>query len=181
MPDDRLIRGYAQALFDVADAEGHLEAVEAELYRFARALDKEPRLQEALTDPQLPIDRKKAVLHELLDGRAQKHTVNLLGFLVEQGRARDLSRIAGALAALAAEGRHHALAEVRTAVALDARHRDRLARALSQATGRDVEMRVLVDPAVIGGVFARVGDLIFDGTIRRKLELARQQLAGTAT
>jgi len=42
-------------------------------------------------------------------------------------------------------------------------------------------MRVLVDPAVIGGVFARVGDLIFDGTIRRKLELARQQLAGTAT
>jgi F-type H+-transporting ATPase subunit delta len=178
MPDDRLIRGYAQALFDVADAEGHLEAVEAELYRFARALDKEPRLQEALTDPQLPIDRKKAVLHELLDGRAQKHTVNLLGFLVEQGRARDLSRIAGALAA---EGRHHALAEVRTAVALDARHRDRLARALSQATGRDVEMRVLVDPAVIGGVFARVGDLIFDGTIRRKLDLARQQLAGTAT
>jgi F-type H+-transporting ATPase subunit delta len=175
--DERLIRGYAQALFAIAEAEGSLDVVEDELYRFAKAVEAQPHLREALTDPQLPVERKKAVLEEILGGKASPHTVSLLGFLVEQGRAKDLSRIIGALADLAAERRRKALAEVRSAIPLDAQHRTRLAEALSQATGRDVELKVLVDPSVIGGVVARVGDYIFDGTVRRKLELAREQLA----
>jgi F-type H+-transporting ATPase subunit delta len=174
---DRLVRGYAQALFSVAEAEGSLEQVEDELYRFARTVEAEPRLREALTDPALPVDRKRALVAELLGGRALPHTVNLVGFLLEQGRARDLPRIVDALAQVAAERRRKAVAEVRAAVPLDDERRARLAEALSRATGRDVELKVLVDPSVIGGVVARVGDEVFDGTIRRKLEVAREQLA----
>ena len=176
MADDRLIRGYAQALFAIAEAEGDLDAIEDELYRFSIAVQRAPRLREALTDPQLPVDRKKAVIDELLGGRANPHTVNLLGFLVEQGRAKDLDRIAQALAATAAERRRHALAEVRSAVPLDQKRRSRLTKALSRATGKELELKILVDPSVIGGVTARVGDQVFDGTIRRKFELARSQL-----
>ena len=68
------------------------------------------------------------------------------------------------------------MAEVRTAVPLDEFRRARLREALADATGRNVELRVIVDDAVIGGVAARVGDQVFDGTVRRKLEVAREQL-----
>jgi F-type H+-transporting ATPase subunit delta len=173
---DRLIQGYAQALFSVADAEGSLDVVEDELFRFARTVEADTRLREALTDPGLPPDRKKAVVQELLGDRASRHTVGLLGFLVEQGRVKDLPRIIDALVELAAERRRKAVAEVRSAVPLDEDQRARLRGALSAATGLEVDLKVLVDPSVVGGVVARVGDQVFDGTIRRRLEQAREQL-----
>jgi F-type H+-transporting ATPase subunit delta len=173
---DRLTQGYAQALFSVAEAEGSLETVEDELYRFAATVESQPDLREALTDPALPAERKKALINDLLDAKASSHTVSLLGFIVDQGHAKDLSKIVEALADLAAERRRHVVAEVRTAVPLDAAHRRRLAEALSRATGKEVELKVLVDPSVIAGAVARVGDQVFDGTVRRKLEMARQQL-----
>jgi len=177
VPDkDALVQGYAQALFAVAEAEGELEQVEDELYRFGKSALDDPALRQALTDPALPAERKKAVIQDLLGGKASKHTVTLLGFVVDQGRAKDLPRIIEAMAELAAERRRRAVAEVRTAVPLDATRRDGLAKALSEATGKDVELKVLVDPSVIGGVVAQVGDQVFDGSIRRKLELAREQL-----
>jgi F-type H+-transporting ATPase subunit delta len=173
---DRLVNGYAQALFAIAEAEGTLETVEDELFRFGKAVEREPALRDALVDPSLPVDRKKAILQDLLGDRASPHTLGLLGFIVEQGRAKDLSRIAAALAEVAAERRRKAVAEVRVAIPLDAARRERLQEALAGATDRDVELKVLVDPAVIGGVVARVGDQVFDGTIRRRLDLARERL-----
>ena len=170
------IRGYAEALFSVAEAEDALDVVEDELFRFARALEREQRLRDALTDPALPAERKRAVLGDVLGERANPHTVNLLGFLVEQGRARELRAIVDELVALAAERRQAAVAEVRTAVPLDAEHRERLADALGRATGKRVELKVVVDPSVVGGVVARVGDQVIDGTVRRRLELARERL-----
>jgi F-type H+-transporting ATPase subunit delta len=172
------IRGYAQAIFSIAEAEDALEAVEEELFRFARALEKEGRLREILTDPGLPVDRKKAVLHDILGERASGHTVSILGFLVEQGKARELTAIVDELVALAAERRRAAVAEVRTAVELTDEHRKNLATALERATGRKVELRVIVDPSVIGGVVARIGDQVIDGSIRRRLELARERMSG---
>lgn len=171
------IRGYAQALFSIAEAEDALETVEEELFRFARALEKESRLRETLTDPALPVDRKKAVLHDILGERASGHTVSILGFLVEQGKARELTAIVDELVALAAERRRAAVAEVRTAVELTDEHRKSLATALERATGRKVELRVIVDPSVIGGVVARIGDQVIDGSIRRRLELARDRMS----
>lgn len=170
------IRGYAGALFSVAEAEEALDVVEDELFRFARALEREQRLRDALTDPVLPAERKRAVLGDVLGERANPHTVNLLRFLVEQGRARDLPAIVDELVALAAEKRQAVVAEVRTAVPLDGEHRKRLADALGRATGKRVELKVVVDPSVVGGVVARVGDQVIDGTVRRRLELARERL-----
>ena len=171
------IRGYARAMFSVAEAEDALDEVEDELFRFARALESQHELRDALTDPRLPAERKRAVLTEVLGERANPVTLNLLGFVIDQGRARDLGAIVDELAALAAEQRQSAVAEVRTAVPLDAAHRDRLAEALERATGRKVELKVVVDPAVVGGVVAKVGDQVIDGSVRRRLELARERLS----
>jgi len=171
------VRGYAQALFSVADAEEALDTVEDELFRFARVLEKERDLRDALTDPALPADRKKAVLADVLGERANPHTVNLLGFIVDQGRARDLGAIVDDLVALAAERRQSAVAEVRTAIPLDKEHREKLVEALERATGKRIELKVVVDPSVVGGVVARVGDQVIDGSVRRRLELARERLS----
>jgi F-type H+-transporting ATPase subunit delta len=178
---DELVRSYAEALFGVAAAEGELDAVERQLFAFSRLLETEPRVREALTDPGLPADNKRALIADALGERANPHAVNMLGFLVEQGRARELGRIVDELAEVAAETRESAVAEVRSAVPLDEARTKRLADALSKATGRKIEVRVVLDPSVVGGLVAKVGDEIFDGSIRTRLADAREHLAGTST
>jgi len=173
---DAVVQGYAEAILTVAEAEGVLETVEDELFRFAKVVEKQGKLRDALTDPGLPFERKRAVLHDLLGERASPHTLNLLGFLIEQGRARELGRIIQGVAEEAARRRERALAEVRTAVPLTATQRNRLREALSKASGRDVELKVLVDPSVVGGVEARVGEQVFDGTVRSRLRAAKERL-----
>jgi F-type H+-transporting ATPase subunit delta len=171
-----LVRGYAEALFSIAEAEDALGVVGDELFSFAKALEQNTPLRQALTDPALPVENKKATISELIGERANPLTVSLLGFVVESGRARELPKIVDQLATLAAERRQSAFAEVRTAVPLSDERREEIARALTRATGRSIEVKTVVDPSVIGGVLARVGDEVFDGTIRTRLDDAKQHL-----
>jgi F-type H+-transporting ATPase subunit delta len=171
-----LIHGYAQALFSVAEAEGALGSVEDELFTFAKALEQNTELREALTDPALPAENKKAVVSDVVGDRAHPITVSLLGFMIESGRSRELPSIVQELATMAAERRRHALAEVRTAIPLSEERRIRLAEALTKATGKSLEVKVIVDPSVIGGVVAHVGDEVIDGSIRTRLNEAKRHL-----
>ena len=174
--DDDLIRGYAEALFSVARAEGVLPTVEDELYGFAKGLEQHTSLREALTDAALPTENKKAVIADLLGERVNPVTVSLLGFVVDAGHARELPKIVEYLAQVAAGERDHALAEVRSAVELTDPQRARIAEALSHATGRTVDVKVVIDPSVVGGIVARVGDEVFDGSVSSRLESAKQHL-----
>lgn len=171
-----VVNGYARALYAAAEAEGVLPKVEGELYDFAKALEARTDLREALTDAAVPAERRTAVVGELLSERAHPTTVALVNFVIAAGRARDLTRIVEELSRVAAEERQHVLAEVRSAVPLDETRRTQLEGALSRATGRSVEVRVVVDPAVVGGAVARVGDEVFDGSIATRLREAKQQL-----
>jgi F-type H+-transporting ATPase subunit delta len=173
---DEIVSGYAQALLAVAEAEDDLGTVENELFAFAKEVERDGRLREALTDPELPAENKRALVQELLGDRANPHTVSILGFLIEQGRAKELGRIVEGLSDLAAERRKHVVAEVRSAVPVTLERRKKLAEALSKATDKNVEIKVVIDPSVIGGVLARVGDEVFDGTVRTRLEHARERL-----
>jgi F-type H+-transporting ATPase subunit delta len=172
---DPRVQGYAAALFQIARAEGALEQVEDELFRFARTLENEIHLRDALIDPNLPADHRAMMVEEVLATRASPHTISLIQFLVHQGRARDLPAIIDGLVEIAAEERKRAVAEVRTAVPLSDEQRDKLERALRQATGKEITMKVIVDPSVIGGLVARVGDQVFDASVRRRLERAKEQ------
>lgn len=173
---DDVVRGYAEAMVSIAEAEGELEPVEEQVYAFAKMVEKRAKVREALIDPGLPNENKRNLIGEVLGERANPVAVNLLGMVVEQGRARDIGRIAESLAEVAAERRQQVVGEVRSAVPLTDAQRRRLAEALSSATGRKVEVKVIVDPDLVGGVVARVGDEIFDGSIRSRLDEAKQQL-----
>ena len=178
---DALVRSYAEALFRLAEAEGELDAVERQLFAFAALLERETSLRDALVDPSLPPENKKQLIADTLGEHANPLALNLLGFVIELGRAREVGRIVEALAEVVAATRERAVAEVRTAVALDEARAKKLTDALSKAAGRPIEIRVIVDPDVLGGVLARVGDEIFDGSVRTRLQEAREQLTGTTT
>jgi F-type H+-transporting ATPase subunit delta len=173
---DDVVAGYATAVVAVAEAEGALGRVEDELYAFAKAVEQDPRLREALTDQALPLENRTALVRDVVGDRAHPLTISLISFLVESGRARELGKVAEASVAIAAERREHAVAEVRTAVALTDAQRERLEQALSRATGRQIEAKVVVDPTVVGGVIARVDDLVFDGSVATRLEDAKHAL-----
>jgi len=174
--DDALIAGYAEALFAVARAEGVLPKVEDELYAFGKAIEQHTELRESLTDAALPPANKRSLLQDLIGGKTHPVTVSLLWFVIDAGHARELPKIVDGLARMASQEREHALAEVRSAVDLSAEQRERLAQALSRATGRQIDVKVVVDPSVVGGVIARVGDEVFDGSIASRLEDAKQAL-----
>jgi F-type H+-transporting ATPase subunit delta len=178
MTQDELITGYAEALFKVVQAEGELDRVEDELFRFGKLLETNHELKQALSDQSIDKIQRVKVLDELLSDKVSPHTLGLLAFVVEQGRARQLPQILKGLSDLAAEARNSVVAEVRSAVPLDAKQRKDLAAALSKATGKKVEVKVLVDPSVIGGIVAKVGDTVIDGTVRRRLEQLKEQVRG---
>lgn len=175
--NSELIGAYADALFKVAKAEGALGQVEDQLFDFGKAVQSNTPLREALTDATLPVSNKDDLIRDLLGDRAHPLTVSLLGMVVEAGRAREIPSIVEELAAMAAGEREHVLAEVRAAVELSAEQRAKIGSALSRATGKQVDVKVVVDPTVVGGVVAHVGDLVFDGTVRSRLADAKQHLS----
>jgi F-type H+-transporting ATPase subunit delta len=96
--------------------------------------------------------------------------------VVGSGRTRDLPAIVDKLVARASTSKNLAVAEVRTAVALTADQQTRLAAALANATGKEVNLKVIVDPSVLGGLVATVGDTVIDGTVRTRIEQLKSRL-----
>lgn len=170
------IKGYAAGLFEIARAEGELERVQDELFHIARTVESSTELRDALADPRVPHDRKQGIVDDLLGRRASDTTTRLVSFVVAQGRSSELPEIADELVARAAAERDQAVAEVRSAIPLDDETVARLAHSLGRATGKRVDVRVVVDPSVLGGVVARVGDTVIDGSVRRRLDSLRQTL-----
>jgi F-type H+-transporting ATPase subunit delta len=168
MADDRTL-AYAEALFNVARAEGTLAEVEDELFRFSQTLQGNDELRNALTDASMPAARRQQIVEDLLGGRASPTTVALVSLVVGTGRARELPRIIKRLVEMSAAEANKEVAEVRSAVPLTNDQRDRLAKALEDATGKQVEVKVVVDPSVLGGIVAQVGDTVIDGSVRRRL------------
>jgi len=177
MADDARIDGYAAALFEIARVEGSLAEVEDELFRFARTLEGNDELRATLTDAALPAERRQGVVQDLLGAKASPVTTNLVSFVVGAGRARELPAIVDRLVQRAAAEKDHAVAEVRSAIPLTDDQKTRLAAALEQATGKSVEIKVVVDPDVLGGIVAQVGDTVIDGSVRTRLDQLRSTIA----
>ncbi|MBK5308188.1 MAG: F0F1 ATP synthase subunit delta [Frankiaceae bacterium] len=165
-----------QAAFLVAEADGSLDDVEDELFRFSRIVAQDPELRAVLTDRGLDADRKTALLDGLLGDRARPETVRLISNVVLAPRGRTLEDGLAEYARLAAEIRERSVARVTSAVRLTEAQEERLAAALAGTLGRQVQLQVDVDPAVLGGLVVRVGDEVIDGTIRHHLRAARVAL-----
>ncbi len=169
------VEAYASALLEVARAEGPLADIEDDLFRMARTFEGSDDLRLALTDPQLPVDRRIAVIEELM-AKALPASTALASMVVAAGRGADFPAIVDRFVELAVSERKLEVAEVRSAVPLDEKQVERLGKALSHATGKNVEVKVIVDPSVLGGIVARVADVVIDGSVRHRLDEMKGQL-----
>jgi len=167
---------YAQALLRIAGAEGHLDDVADELFRFARVVEGNDELRMAISDATLPAERRSAIVEDILGPKALQTTTAIASFVVGIGRGRELPAIVTRFVELVAATREHAVAEVRAAIALDDEQVRRLESALSDATGKRVEVKVVVDESVLGGIVATIGETVIDGSVRHRLEKFKEQL-----
>ena len=177
MADANRSGAYATAIYVVANAEGHLSSVGDELFAVARAIEGSDALRDALGDPHLPAERRQQVIEELLGSRSSDVTLAVASMVVAAGRGRELPAIVDALLEMSAAREGRQVAEVRSAIDLTEDQRNRLAAALQSATGQEVDVRVVVDPTVVGGLVARVGDQVIDGSVRHRLAQLRESLS----
>lgn len=175
MANDRTT-AYAGALFAVAMAEGPVEEIDDELFRVAQVIKGNDELRDRLADPHIAVATRQQVIVDLLDGKAQPATVSLVAMVIGNGRVRDLPAIVDAMVAMAASEANKEVAEVRSAISLTDDQKTRLASALGTATGKSVEVKVIIDPSVQGGLVAQIGDTVIDGTVRRRLDQLRNTL-----
>lgn len=172
-----MARRYAAALFDVVQKSGTADRAERDLKAFVDLVKSHDNLQDVFAAPIAPA-RKRAVLDALLaaSGDMSPEVARLLGLLADRDRLASLDEVAHAFDERLMQLRRIVPAEVTTAVPLTDSRRAALAQALGRATGSDVTMSEKVDPAIIGGVVARVGSMVFDGSVTRQLERLRDRL-----
>jgi F-type H+-transporting ATPase subunit delta len=172
---------YGRALFDVALKETDPQAVERELAAFVGMVQGHDQLGRVLVNPAVPAPRKRALVAEL-SARAglSPITSKLLALLAERDRLVLLADVLEEYRRRLLDHQQVVSAAVTTAVPLAADRVSALGQAFARVTGRQVQVTASVDPALIGGVVARIGSVVYDGSVRRQLERIREALtAGT--
>jgi len=168
-----------ETLLASAESAGDLGEVEDELFRFGQVVDGDARLSGALGDSTAPVEQRAALIADLLGGKVRPATLRLatlaLGGYGGRGFAASLTRLVEA----AAERRDRQVAYVTVAAPLTEADEERLGVRLAGMYGREVALKVSVDPRILGGVSVRVGNDLYDGTVLRRLNDTRTALTGT--
>ncbi|MGA2450060.1 MAG: ATP synthase F1 subunit delta [Polyangiaceae bacterium] len=168
---------YAQALFELGIDEGQIDRLVEEFALIARAWAETAELRDALENPRVPHPAKKAVVAELAQSMGVSQVAkNTLELLVDRRRAKTIPFIARRLGELADAHKGVVRAEVTTAVTLDDSYYSRLQSQLERMTGKRVVVHRLTDPALIAGVVTRLGDRVFDGSLRTRLHSLRDAM-----
>lgn len=162
---------YAQALFDLANDQKQVAAVEADLNSLRTALAESKDLRTLLGSPTFSAeDKAKGLAGIAAKAKFNPTTGKFLGLLAANGRAAVLPAAIEAFAKLSAAARGAVFAEVTTALPLDAAQAKGVAAALRQSLGKDPEITTRVDPAILGGIKVKVGSRLFDASLRSKLD-----------
>jgi F-type H+-transporting ATPase subunit delta len=167
---------YAQAVVALATAEGALDAVDDELVTVARAVEGNDELRRQLTDQHLPVGRRLTFVESAALEAAHPATRSALAMLIAAERVNELTEIADEVAQQAATRRSAEVAEAYVAVPLDDAQRAALKASLERATGKTLDLKVFVDPDVVGGVRAKIGDVVIDGSLAKRLDDLRARV-----
>jgi F-type H+-transporting ATPase subunit delta len=166
-----------QAEVAYADQQGSLDELEDQLFRLDRVVAVERVLADKLSDRSIPLAPRQELIHGLLQGKADPVTVRLAERAVD-GRGRNFATSLRAYQVAAAARRQASIATVRAATDLTEAERGRLAELLGRQYGRQIQLNVIVDPSVVGGVRVDIGDEVIDGTIAARLDEAQRRIAG---
>jgi F-type H+-transporting ATPase subunit delta len=172
-----IARRYATALLELGTESGQLDSLVEELHRAAQAYETSPELRSALANPLIAVEAKKAILSELGQrlglGQASRNT---LAMLLDRRRIQALPAIAARLREMADEKRGILRAEVLTAMPLPEEYFTQLQQQLERVTGRRIALDRKLEPALICGVVARVGDTVYDGSLVARLRQMKETM-----
>lgn len=171
---DTAARRYAEAAFETARAADAIDAWEGDLARL-RELVADPELNALVTHPAVPHADKERVMRRAA-GPVNAEALNLVLLMVRRGRVRGIGAMVEHFEALVRRHRGVALAEVRTALPLDESQRDAISARLHELTGEKIQINQVVDPSLIGGIRVRIGDRLYDASVRNRLERLRARL-----
>jgi len=167
-------RRYADAAFEIGRADGTLEVWERDLATLRTALGDE-QLRRLVEHPAVPFAEKEKVLRQVAKNvTAEPLSMALL--MVRRGRPGAIDAMVDRFAELVRRERGISLAEVRTARPLDDAQRTAITQRLRELTGDKIEMNEVVDDALIGGISVRIGDRLYDASVRSRLERLRARL-----
>ena len=170
-------RRYAKAILELGSESGQLDALVAEIASLATTYAGSPELQDVMDSPLLAHAQKKAVMGEVADtlgvGPIAKNTVLLLN---DRRRMRNLPEIAQALRDMSDEKKGLVHAEVISAKPLSDDYCQKLKAQLERATGKRIALDRTVDESLIAGVIARIGDTVYDGSLKARLSELRTHL-----
>ena len=169
---------YARALLDVAVKEqADLEQLENELSQFADLFKQYPLLEKVLLNPAVPVPRKRAAVADLLaQSKFTPIVTKLLTLLADRDRLVLIPDLLASYRDRLLEHRGVVRAEVTTASTLDPGRADAIRQGLAALTGRTVQLATKIDPAIVGGLVARIGSTVYDGSVTRQLEKMRDRL-----
>lgn len=177
MKDTRLINHLADILIDIGKADDNLEGIQQEL-RSVLAVMKDKMVKKALSHTMFSVEEKKRILEGIISSlRISEGVASFLTILLEDERLPYLREISQRYEELSDKILHQKKVVVTTAIPLKERERENLARSFERITGSKVKIEERIDRQILGGVVARIGDRLIDGSIRSSLDRLRQELA----
>ena len=171
---ETVARRYAEAAFEIGKADGTLETWERDLATLAEALG-DPGLRRLVEHPAVPFAEKEKVLKRVATGVADE-PLKLALLMIRRGRPAAIDAMVARFGELVRRERGISLAEVRTALPLDDAQRTAITERLRALTGDRIEINEVVDDALIGGLSVRIGDRLYDASVRSRLERLRARL-----
>ncbi len=174
-----IARRYAEAMFDLGLKQNKLDRTLDDVREIARVFANR-KLAYLLCEPKVPLQRKETALRQNLASRVLPTSLNLALLVVQRELVELMPNIARELEQLVLNYKNQVIAEVTTATKIDNAQKALIKQALEQKTGKTIILQTRVQPEIMGGVIARVGDQLIDGSIRYRLSSLRQQLLNSA-
>ena len=179
MPKGASARRYAQAAFELALEKDELETWSDDLGYLAQAMETQ-EFSEVLDAPQVTVAQKITLIDETVGGYINPLTRNLLALLASRNSAGLLTDTLDAFQEMLDAHRGIERAELTSAIPLSTEQQSKIEAMLTEMVGKDISLTVRVDPVILGGIVARVGDRVIDGSTRTKLEGLRRELVQQA-
>lgn len=176
-----IARRYAGAMFDLALKQNTLDRTLDDVQGLGQLFSKHT-LAYLLREPKVSLQRKETALRETLSTRVLPTSLNLALLVVQRGLVELMPNIATELQQMVFDYKNQAIAEVTTAASMDEKQQVLVKQALERQTGKIILLQTRVNPEILGGVVARVGDQVIDGSVRQRLQMLKRQLInGLAT
>jgi len=176
MLNKSVARRYAEAFFSIAQESRKIDDYQRELEYIVKTIDKTEDLKEYFNHLLIPTKEKKEVARKIFAKQVSRMTLNFLLMIIDKRRESYIGLIAEEYKEIADETRNITKAELFSAKEVSDQEISDLAKRLSAATGKTVQLKPMVDPSLLGGVKIRIGDQIIDGTVAKKLEMLKEKM-----